>query len=75
MHTGHLHIDGRKMSKSLKNFITVRTLLETLCTADDFRIFCIQFHYRSTLHFTQDRLDEAKRSVPLAPAWPAGGHK
>lgn len=28
IHTGHLHIDGRKMSKSLKNFITVRQLLQ-----------------------------------------------
>ena len=27
VHTGHLHIDGLKMSKSLKNFITVRQLL------------------------------------------------
>ena len=24
LHTGHVHITGRKMSKSLKNFITVR---------------------------------------------------
>jgi cysteinyl-tRNA synthetase len=23
LHTGHLHIDGLKMSKSLKNFITI----------------------------------------------------
>ena len=28
LHTGHLHIDGLKMSKSLKNFITVRQMLE-----------------------------------------------
>ena len=27
IHTGHLHIEGRKMSKSLKNFITIRELL------------------------------------------------
>jgi cysteinyl-tRNA synthetase len=27
MHTGHLHIEGLKMSKSLKNFITVRQVL------------------------------------------------
>ena len=27
LHTGHLHIDGLKMSKSLKNFITVRQML------------------------------------------------
>jgi len=31
LHTGHVHIDGRKMSKSLKNFITVRAMLMDLC--------------------------------------------
>jgi cysteinyl-tRNA synthetase len=28
VHTGHLHIDGLKMSKSLKNFVTVREFLD-----------------------------------------------
>ena len=28
-HSGHLHIDGLKMSKSLKNFITIRQALNT----------------------------------------------
>ena len=27
LHTGHLHIEGLKMSKSLKNFITIRQAL------------------------------------------------
>ena len=27
VHTGHLHIDGLKMSKSLKNFVTIRQML------------------------------------------------
>ena len=27
-HTGHLHIDGLKMSKSLKNFIKIKSMLE-----------------------------------------------
>jgi cysteinyl-tRNA synthetase len=27
-HTGHLHIQGKKMSKSLKNFITIKQILE-----------------------------------------------
>ncbi len=29
LHSGHLHIDGLKMSKSLKNFITIREALQT----------------------------------------------
>ena len=28
LHSGHLHIEGLKMSKSLKNFITIRQALE-----------------------------------------------
>ncbi|KAL6077880.1 cysteinyl-tRNA synthetase [Balamuthia mandrillaris] len=28
LHSGHLHIDGLKMSKSLKNFITIREVLK-----------------------------------------------
>ena len=28
-HNGHLHIDGLKMSKSLKNFITIKEILKT----------------------------------------------
>jgi len=27
-HTGHLHIEGLKMSKSLKNFITIKAILK-----------------------------------------------
>lgn len=29
LHTGHLHIKGKKMSKSEKNFITIREILKT----------------------------------------------
>jgi cysteinyl-tRNA synthetase len=28
LHTGHLHIQGLKMSKSLKNFITIKEILK-----------------------------------------------
>lgn len=28
LHTGHLHIEGQKMSKSLKNFITIQEALK-----------------------------------------------
>jgi cysteinyl-tRNA synthetase len=32
LHSGHLEIEGLKMSKSLKNFITIRCGLQTSCT-------------------------------------------
>lgn len=50
IHTGHLHIEGRKMSKSLKNFITVREYLNAHPgggeeAAEDFRMFCLMHKY------------------------------
>jgi cysteinyl-tRNA synthetase len=56
VHTGHLYVKGRKMSKSLKNFVTIREMLDgnagssstTLdanniwsSPADDFRLWCL----------------------------------
>eukprot|EP00164_Ancoracysta_twista_P005988 GFYU01008252.1.p1 GENE.GFYU01008252.1~~GFYU01008252.1.p1 ORF type:complete len:790 (-),score=142.04 GFYU01008252.1:44-2344(-) len=38
LHTGHLHIDGLKMSKSLKNFISIKEALN-LMTSRQWRLF------------------------------------
>ena len=67
IHFGHVHIDGLKMSKSLKNFITIKELLggddngggETKVTADDFRLFCLLHHYRSNVTYSMDRIHDA----------------
>lgn len=48
------------MSKSLKNFISVRELLEGV-HHDDLRMYCLQYHYRADVHFSQDRIQEAAR--------------
>ena len=50
LHTGHLYIKGLKMSKSLKNFITVRECLERH-HADDFRVFCLQRRYGANVDY------------------------
>lgn len=52
VHTGHLNIEGLKMSKSLKNFVTVREYLEghsagREAAAEDFRMFCLMHKYSS----------------------------
>lgn len=52
IHTGHLNIEGLKMSKSLKNFVTVREYLEGYsagreAAAEDFRMFCLMHKYSS----------------------------
>jgi hypothetical protein len=61
---GHLHIEGRKMSKSLKNFITVQQYLSSNITsapADDFRLYCMQHKYHSALTYSPARVQEAAR--------------
>ncbi|TYZ65995.1 hypothetical protein PybrP1_007446 [[Pythium] brassicae (nom. inval.)] len=58
VHFGHLYIQGLKMSKSLKNFISIQDFLATH-SADHFRLFCLQFKYRSNLHFSEDRVRDA----------------
>ncbi|KAL7509883.1 hypothetical protein ACHAXN_011624 [Cyclotella atomus] len=35
MHTGHLYVKGRKMSKSLKNFVTIREMLDMSTVLND----------------------------------------
>jgi hypothetical protein len=39
--SGHLHIAGRKMSKSLKNFVSIKDFLKQH-SADEMRMFCLQ---------------------------------
>lgn len=67
IHTGHLHIAGRKMSKSLKNFITIQDMLteatssaSTVSASDCYRMFTAMHSYRSTLSYTPDRLTDAR---------------
>lgn len=62
IHIGHLHIDGLKMSKSLKNFISIREYLNSGITSApevDLRLFFLQHKYHSTLHYSTDRIHEA----------------
>ncbi|GAM27252.1 hypothetical protein SAMD00019534_104270 [Acytostelium subglobosum LB1] len=51
MHIGHLNIKGSKMSKSLKNFITIREYLETNSAAS-FRWLCLTNHYYEPINYT-----------------------
>lgn len=50
------------MSKSLKNFITIQQYLDWKLSdhpANDLRIFCLQYKYNSSLHFSKERIQEA----------------
>ena len=59
VHVGHVYIQGQKMSKSLKNFTSVSEFLQTH-TAEQFRLFCLQHHYRSQVDYSADRMQEAQ---------------
>jgi len=60
-HTGVLNVEGKKMSKSLGNFMIVRDALK-LCTPQTLRFFFVNVHYRSPFDFTKEQLVEAGKS-------------
>ena len=47
---GHLHIHGQKMSKSLKNFVSIEDFLKEY-SANDFRMFCLLHKYNANMEY------------------------
>lgn len=62
IHTGHLHLKGQseKMSKSLKNTISIQDLLKEY-SSDQFRMACLLSHYRSSIEFGPELMDTADK--------------
>jgi cysteinyl-tRNA synthetase len=60
MHSAHLIVDGKKMSKSSGNFFTLRQILEKGYTGREVRYVLLGAHYRQTLNFTFTDLDAAR---------------
>lgn len=55
LHTGHLHIHGMKMSKSLKNFITIDQVLTTEgMTSRTMRILFLSGKWRGRVDYNDD---------------------
>ncbi|XP_037656581.1 probable cysteine--tRNA ligase, mitochondrial isoform X2 [Choloepus didactylus] len=61
LHSGHLHVKGKeeKMSKSLKNYITIKDFLKKF-SPDVFRLFCMRSSYRSAIDYSDAAMCEAK---------------
>ena len=59
-HSRFLMIEGQKMSKSLKNFFTIKDLEKKGYEALDLRYLFLTAHYRSPLNFTWPSLEAAK---------------
>ncbi|XP_076159005.1 putative cysteine--tRNA ligase, mitochondrial [Alosa pseudoharengus] len=64
LHSGHLHLKGgvEKMSKSLKNYITIKDFLQSY-TANEFRVFCLLTKYRSGIEYSDESMNEARSSL------------
>ncbi|XP_059166910.1 cysteine--tRNA ligase, cytoplasmic-like isoform X2 [Physella acuta] len=58
IHSGHLTIDGCKMSKSLKNFITIREVLNKY-TARQIRLLYLLHAWKDTLDYSEKTMDVA----------------
>lgn len=62
IHYAHLLIDGRKMSKSLGNFFTIKDVEEKDIDPLALRYFYMTAHYRKHMNFTWDALRDAQRA-------------
>jgi len=62
MHNGFLQVEGKKMSKSLGNFFTIRELLDQW-PGETLRLQMLMSQYRQPTDFTQARNDEAQETL------------
>jgi cysteinyl-tRNA synthetase len=62
MHNGLVNLAAEKMSKSLGNVLTIRSLLERH-EADALRLYLLQTHYRNPVEFSEERIVEAARAL------------
>ena len=63
LHGAHLLVEGKKMSKSLGNFFTLRDLLAKGFTGREVRALLLSAHYRETFNFTLGGLEGARTSL------------
>jgi cysteinyl-tRNA synthetase len=63
LHGAHLLVEGKKMSKSLGNFFTLRDLFARGFAGREVRHLLVKAHYRETFNFTLDGLEEARAAL------------
>ena len=61
LHNGMVNVGGVKMSKSLGNFTTIRSLLDEGISPMTLRFFVLQTNYRKPLDFTEEALKAASK--------------
>ncbi|KAL7281481.1 hypothetical protein ACG7TL_004796 [Trametes sanguinea] len=65
IHTGHLHIEGLKMSKSLKNFITIDEILQKY-TARQLRLAFLTQLWNAKVDFSESLMTGEVRGIEIA---------
>ena len=63
VHNEMLQVEGKKMSKSLGNFFTVRDLLEQGISGEVIRFVLLSTHYRAPMDWTEKKVREAKGTL------------
>ncbi len=61
MHNEMLQVEGKKMSKSLGNFFTVRDLLDQGVPGEVIRFVMLRTHYSKPMDWTAEKREEAER--------------
>jgi len=62
LHTGFLTVKGKKMAKSLGNFITIRDFLKNH-PARILRLFVLKSHYLSPINYSEKEIEQAKKQL------------
>ncbi|HGG64763.1 MAG TPA: cysteine--tRNA ligase, partial [Rhodobacteraceae bacterium] len=63
MHNEMLQVEGKKMSKSLGNFFTVRDLLDQGVPGEVIRFVFLSTHYRKPMDWTEKKAKEAEATL------------
>jgi len=63
LHNEHLFINGKKMSKSLGNYYTLRDLIKKGFSWQTIRYFLISTHYKQRANLTFKKLEVAEKSL------------
>jgi len=63
MHNEMLQVEGKKMSKSLGNFFTVRDLLDQGVPGEVIRFVMLSTHYRKPMDWTEKKAKQAERHL------------
>ena len=63
LHGAHLLVEGKKMSKSLGNYFTLRDLVAKGFTGREVRYLLLTAHYRETFNFTLEGLAGARAAL------------